>query len=764
MSTEPQTIFLFSLEPWGDMWYSKHHYAAHLAREHTVYFISLPDKWRWTDLFSTGVKLRTTPEGVRVVEYRNNLPISALPNWLARWVELVNASKLRSIVPKGKVIFWCFHPVSAVQDRYGDLPQSRFIYHVVDPYQNLPNDRLFARRSDQVVAINSWYLGYYSELNSNCILVPHGVRTEDRQFDPERVEGFKARWGRYIILATGLNHFVNYELLLSIARRFSDIRLVIAGQIFSLEAAQQELRNALFDVPNVTYAGVQHPDELKNMIRGAAVGLLTYDFEETHSIPVKAGRTPLKVLTYLAQLCPVVSTNNSYVPLLDKAGYYKAEDRDHFLQLIDGLLKGKFGVDHGKVEAYLDSVEYGQLIDRIFLSLYAKEKILTGPPHGKAIPRLGRRSRMAPPRPVGQEIPIESPIIIISNEGWDGPRYSKHRYALALSAYRNVFFIDPPAPWKPSHFFKFGIRSRSGPKGITILSYNNAIPLFGGLFGGINDRIVTRRLKRAIQRENKAAPLFWSFDPRRLTAPSGFGPCASVYHCADDYGLRWRSERLLAQRCDHVFCIAHDLMPRFSALNTSIHFMPHGLSDEDLQDPAPRPSELPAPPGYGLYIGNINDRHDFELWKKLFIAYPEIQWVIVGPTQVTDPIGVELIHGEGLPNVVFLPPVPYDELRKLIAGSGFGFMFLKSGHPANRISSQKVVQFLAQGKPVFSSWLSEYADKPDLVHMSDDHATALEQIGEWHRNGDDARRTNDRSAYAREQRFSELIAQLPFKL
>ena len=67
-----------------------------------------------------------------------------------------------------------------------------------------------------------------------------------------------------------------------------------------------------------------------------------------------------------------------------------------------------------------------------------------------------------------------------------------------------------------------------------------------------------------------------------------------------------------------------------------------------------------------------------------------------------------------LPNVTFTGQVPYAELRSLIAHCGFGFLYMKPDLDANRISSQKVVQFLAQGKPFFCSWLSEYEDHPEL--------------------------------------------------
>ncbi|MBL7939538.1 MAG: hypothetical protein JNL43_09280 [Flavobacteriales bacterium] len=760
MTAHQRTIFIFSLEPWGDMWYSKHHYAARLARSHKVYFVSLPDRWRWTDMFSFGVTVRAVAEGVNVVAYRNNLPLRFLPGPLARLVNRLNALKLRSLLPDGEVLFWCFHPTTVVQDKVLRKPGTRVIYHVVDPYQNLPNDSSFAKGSDLVVAINPWYLRYYSALNANCVLVPHGVRADDRTSDPATVKALQEKWGRYLVLATGLSHYLNYELLIAIAQRYPGLRMVIAGQSFHMRPALEELRERLFALPNVTYVGVKHPGDLKDLIRGAVAGLLTYDFEPTLAEPIAPGRTPLKVLTYLAQLCPVVSTNNSYVPALEGKGYFKAEDKAHFLELVGDIVEGRRAVDAPAVNTYLDSVDYDRLI---VLILEGLDRARGAVPFSLEKDLNEGASTADPPEDPRKLVPLDSPILIVSNEGWSGPRYSKHRFAIALSARRRVFFIDPTDHWKPAHLFRTRIARRATPEGITVLSYHNAIPLLGGRLGGLNDRIINSRLRAFLKRANLKKPLFWAFDPSRLANPAGLDVCLAVYHCADDHAFRWRGERLLAERCDHVFCVARDLMPRFKALSKSVHHLPHGLSDADMAQVTVDRAKLPAPPGYGLYIGNINDRHDFALWEKLFQANPDVNWVIVGPRRVEDPIGKRILQEQKYANVMCLPEVPYSQLRELIAGAGFGFLYMRPEHPANRISSQKIVQFLGQGKPIFSSWFSEYSTMPDLVYMTDDHGSALLRFKEWRKKGEPANASATRLAFARQQHFTHLLDQLPFR-
>jgi hypothetical protein len=351
------------------MWYSKHHYAAQLAKTHTVFFVSSPTRWRLRDLISFGVKVHEVPEGVKVVEYRNNLPLSLLTKGLADRVAGMNARKLHKLAPPGDLLHWCFHPTQVVDQWIARAPGSLVIYHAVDPYHDVRHDSAFATACDLVVAVNPWYVDRYKQLNANCLLVPHGVSGEDRQYDDAAVADAGERWGRYAILAASLSQSVNYTLLTKVALRYARLRLVIAGELFPLDEKTEVMRETLLALPNVVYVGVKHPNQLRSLIRGAALGLISYDVEPTLETPVKATRTPLKVLTYLSQLRPVVSTNNSYVPALETRGHFKAESEDHFVRLVGDVLDGSITVDRSAVDRYLDSVDYRTLIQVILRRL-----------------------------------------------------------------------------------------------------------------------------------------------------------------------------------------------------------------------------------------------------------------------------------------------------------------------------------------------------------------------------------------------------------
>ncbi len=364
-------------------------------------------------------------------------------------------------------------------------------------------------------------------------------------------------------------------------------------------------------------------------------------------------------------------------------------------------------------------------------------------------------------RQIPNRIPSHSPVLIISNEPWDGPKYSKHRYALALSRMRKVYFLDPPSAWRPGNVFSKGFHARTAEEGITVLSYHNPLPLLSGILSGSNDRIIISRLREYFKTIGAKDVVVWNFDPFRITDPQALGAYLSIYHCADDHAFRMRGDRELALKSDHVFCVAKGLMERYFPLNTSVHHMPHGLSPKDMEPVPIGTLPLPAPPGFGLYIGNINDRHDFALWKKAVHADPTIHWVVVGPMKVTDPAGEELLLTHPPANLHYLGPLPYEELRPFLSACGFGFLHAKNDQLANRLSSQKIVQFLALGKPVFCSWFDEFGNS-ELLYMTDDHKDMLAMYSRFWSNGESPELPARRIAQAKQWLFSEIFARAPF--
>jgi glycosyltransferase involved in cell wall biosynthesis len=367
-ATERRTILLFSLEPWGPMWYSKHHYAAELAKAHEVYFISPPENWRLRHLFIRGLRLVGTPEGVTVVHYTNHLPLRLLPASLAGWTHRSTARKLSRLLRKKDDLLWCFHPTPLALEPVLRARNTRMIYHVVDPYQNFLTDGPCAVSADLVVAVNPWFVDRYKPLNPATLLIPHGTSPENRVADQRKPLHRSLRWQPYAVLAGNLNHRLGLDLLLTTFKALPGCRLVLAGPLAPLSMSLQAKRNELLALPNVTHAGMLAVDELALVMANAVAGLVAYPFEpysEHPSMPYGS----LKPLVYLEQLKPVVTTINCYLPELLGRAVHKAENTEAFIHLVDQAANGQLPLDKELTERYLAQHSYGQHVKQLFAAL-----------------------------------------------------------------------------------------------------------------------------------------------------------------------------------------------------------------------------------------------------------------------------------------------------------------------------------------------------------------------------------------------------------
>lgn len=371
MTEQRRVVVVFSQEPWGDIWYSKQHYAAQLAADHAVFFVGLTDRWRPMDLFRRKVTWQGTPEGVRVVKLSNPWPLRLVPRSWRERIARGAARRLSRILPEGELLIWAFHPTPVAAFLKRLVPGAKLIYQVVDDQGHDPSDRPFSATADLVLAVNGWFAGRYQALGRTCFVVPHGVRPVDRLYDPDQVAVYRQRWGRFILLVAGLNGYVDYQLLQQVSERFPDHPLLLLGTILPMEERARQALDRLLARANVHHLGAMPPGRMKDLVRAASVGLVAYDFEPTASEATGPGRTPLKAITYLSQHLPVVSTINSLIPELDGRGYFKAEDADDLLGRVAEVLEGRARVEVTAVDAYMDRVEYPELIRQVFSRLDA---------------------------------------------------------------------------------------------------------------------------------------------------------------------------------------------------------------------------------------------------------------------------------------------------------------------------------------------------------------------------------------------------------
>lgn len=359
MSTS-YTILLTSNEPWSPVWFSKQHVAHELSLlGHEVYFLNAPTQWKWQQLGQVNLRLTPIQKGLIVVDYTNPFPLRLNKKWALYWNDKLVGRALKKVLPKEKpILWWQFDPFRLVH--LPAFPNSQRIYHVVDPYQHIWTDTLLAQQADLIVLVSSLYEQYYKKFGKKLLYIPHGISEQERNLRPAKLEAIEKEWGKdYLLFVGTLNPDVDLALLQALATQCSQQLLLIGPN--KLRPAQQAAFEELIANNNVAYLGVQKATDLKEYVALAAVGLVPYQQKKQENVH----RTPLKLLNYLAQATPIVTTLNYELQQLNEVSIYTAASTEEFISTVQALLKGEKTVDKAAAQQYGDSVLYPVLLQKI---------------------------------------------------------------------------------------------------------------------------------------------------------------------------------------------------------------------------------------------------------------------------------------------------------------------------------------------------------------------------------------------------------------
>lgn len=362
MEFSKKTIILTSNEPWSDIWYSKQHYANELAQiGHQVYFVNSPIHWKLGNLLSWKIKSTKINENLTVIDYKNIFPLKLFSSLFLHLNDLINSYRLKQylkIKPK-ETIFWQFDFHRFINLFF--LKDLKRIYHVVDPYMHSKLDKKIALDSDLIVCTSGKYVSYYKSLGCGKVInISHGVSNDEFLLDNSEVKRIKEEFGDFAIFVGTLNDDVSFEVLQKIAEKGVSLH-ILGKKLLTIEKKQKQW-DEIKNHSNIYYHGVVPAKNLKNFIASAKVGLVVYDFDLRKII---GSRSPLKILNYIAQEIPVVTSIDSEISELEGKAIYRVYELDNFVEYVGKAIKGKLEVDKNSVEKYLDGVNYAKLIDKI---------------------------------------------------------------------------------------------------------------------------------------------------------------------------------------------------------------------------------------------------------------------------------------------------------------------------------------------------------------------------------------------------------------
>ena len=271
--------------------------------------------------------------------------------------------------------------------------------------------------------------------------------------------------------------------------------------------------------------------------------------------------------------------------------------------------------------------------------------------------------------------------------------------------------------------------ARKTSEGITVVS-PATLPFFASRTARrMNRQLLKSQIQRLVRRGGLTKPILWIAIPTAAEMIGCFEECVVIYHVSDkyeantmDHGTDPALIRQLHQQAidnaDIVFYSSRKLFAeaergreRSHLLEQAVDFDHWSLVGSAELEVAPEVANIPQP-RLG-YFGAIEPwLVDQDLIKRASRERPDWNWVFIGNKSR----GLEI---ENLPNVHFLPAVPYDRLPNYAAGFDVCVLpwdtelaFTSYG------SAIKVREYLATGKPVVISPLPEYETMSDVLRIA----------------------------------------------
>jgi glycosyltransferase involved in cell wall biosynthesis len=211
---------------------------------------------------------------------------------------------------------------------------------------------------------------------------------------------------------------------------------------------------------------------------------------------------------------------------------------------------------------------------------------------------------------------------------------------------------------------------------------------------------------------------YWWFLPELATGAPG----ATLYDVIDDHAAYGANQRLgraneraasleqrLLREVDVAFAVSTPLVESRSGEGIELSLLPNGISLERVRSAlalADRPADVADLPHPLVgYVGDIGARFDLPLVEELAVRRPDWSFVLVG--------------GEGAmatpirPNLSVLPMRPYGEALRTMREFDVALLPLRRSTFNRSVSSLKLLDYLAVGRPVVATDLPFVHDVTD---------------------------------------------------
>lgn len=297
-------------------------------------------------------------------------------------------------------------------------------------------------------------------------------------------------------------------------------------------------------------------------------------------------------------------------------------------------------------------------------------------------------------------------LICFSHLRWDFVYQRPQHLLTRFSKDYNVYFVEEPVfDSDGDAFISFSKREANLWVGVPHLP--------NGLSKDEVNELLEDLLHKFLKKEDLSKFIFWYYTPMALAFTETFHPRLIVYDCMDELSqFKYAPpdlkilERKLLEVADVVFTGGVSLYEAKKDQHDNIHAFPSSIERDHFlkarrKNAEPVDQKSIPNPKLGFY-GVIDERFDIELIDKIAEKKPEWQIILVGPVVKIDP--------ETLPkrsNIHYLGSKVYQDLPMYLSGWNVALLPFLLNDATKYISPTKTPEYLAAGKPVVSTPITD---------------------------------------------------------
>ncbi len=314
-------------------------------------------------------------------------------------------------------------------------------------------------------------------------------------------------------------------------------------------------------------------------------------------------------------------------------------------------------------------------------------------------------------------------LICFSHIRWNfvyqRPQHLLNRYAVN----NRVFVIEEPVFEANSDFYEIEQPDVNTNLWVVVLHVSKKVPYEK------RNHILKALLDSCMYSNKINNYIAWYYSPMALDYSDHLSPTLTIYDCMDELSAfnfapvnLKENEKTLFNSADLVFTGGHSLYEAKKHLHHNIHPFPSSIDKSHFlkarifkEDPIDQ-KHIPHP-RFGFY-GVIDERFHISLIDELSSLRPDWHFVLLGPVIKIDP--------EHLPkksNIHYLGRKDYKELPGYLSGWDIAILPFELNQATKYISPTKTPEYLAGGKPVISTSISDVVKpygKQGLVEIADD--------------------------------------------